>query len=49
MELDEGSRDLMAITTHCGSFRMIRVLYGIASCGFLLQQAMDKILEGLPG
>ena len=49
MELDEASRDLTTVTTHRGSFRMIRMPYGIASCGFLFQQAMDKVLEGLPG
>ncbi|XP_037077153.1 uncharacterized protein K02A2.6-like [Pollicipes pollicipes] len=49
MELDETSRDLTTVTTHRGSFRMIRMPYGIASCGFLFQQAMDKVLEGLPG
>ncbi|XP_037087643.1 uncharacterized protein K02A2.6-like [Pollicipes pollicipes] len=49
MELDETSRDLTTVTTHRGSFRMVRMPYDIASCGFLFQQAMDKVLEGLPG
>ncbi|XP_043206001.1 uncharacterized protein K02A2.6-like [Amphibalanus amphitrite] len=49
MELDQESRDLTTVTTHRGSFRMIRMPYGIANCGFLFQQAMDKILEGLDG
>ena len=45
--LDESLREYVAINTHLGLFRYLRLPYGVASAPALFQETMDKILNGL--
>ena len=49
MELDEESRQYVAINTHRGLYRYLRLPFGIASAPAIFQQTMDTILHGIPG
>ena len=48
VELDEASRNYVFINTHKGLYRYTRLSYSVACAPALFQEAMDKILEGLP-
>ena len=48
MELDEGSRKFMTITTHKGLYEYQRLPFGVASAPAIWQRAMDQVLQGLP-
>eukprot|EP00731_Ephydatia_muelleri_P002073 Em0001g2073a len=49
MELDEVSRQFVAINTHRGLYRYTRLPFGIASAPAIFQRAMDTILQGMSG
>ena len=45
--LDEASKQLTTINTHCGLYRWSRLPFGIASSPAIFQGIMDKVLHGL--
>lgn len=47
--LDEGSRQLVCINTHLGSYRYTRLPFGVSSSTAIFQEIMEKILVGLEG
>ena len=49
LELDEESRQYVAINTHRGLYRYLWLPFGIASAPAIFQQSMDTILQGIPG
>ncbi|XP_022796604.1 uncharacterized protein K02A2.6-like [Stylophora pistillata] len=49
MEVEEHSRPFLTINTTRGLFQYQRLPYGVASAPAIWQQAMDQILQGLPG
>ena len=49
MELDEVSRQFVAINTHRGLYQYTRLPFGIASAPAIFQRAMDTILQGMSG
>ena len=49
MELDEQCRQYVAINTHRGLYRYLRLPFGIASAPAIFQRTMDTILQGIPG
>ena len=49
MEMDEESRQYVAINTHHGLCQYLRLPFGIASAPAIFQQTMDTILQGIPG
>ena len=46
--LDGNSRPYVTINTHKGLYRYTRLPFGIASAPAVLQNVMDRILQGLP-
>ena len=48
MELDDDSKELVAINTHQGLYQFNRLPYGVASAPALFQRTMDTILRGIP-
>ena len=48
MPLDNPSKKLVTINTHCGLYHYNRIPFGVASAPALFQRAMDMILEGVP-
>ena len=49
MKLDKESQDMTTVSTHRGLYRMLRLPFGIASCGALFQDAMERILGEVRG
>ena len=49
MEIDEASREFLTINTHKGLFVYNRLPFGIASASAIYQNAMEQIVQGLPG
>ena len=47
--LDESSRPLTTINTHCGLYQFVRLPYGASPCVGLFQRAMENVLKGLKG
>ena len=45
--LDEASKQLTTINTHCGLYRWNRLPFGVASSPAIFQGIMDKVLHGL--
>ena len=45
--LDEASKQLTTINTHCGLYRWCRLPFGVASSPAIFQGIMDKVLHGL--
>ena len=48
MQLSKEDRKYTTIHTHLGLYQYTRLPYGIASAPAIFQQAMDKILQGMP-
>ena len=48
MVLNDDSKDLVTINTHCRLYRYTRLPFGIASAPALFQRTMDIILQGIP-
>ena len=46
--LDEPSRKLTTINTHCGLYEYHRIPYGINSAVGIFQRAMENVMKGLP-
>ena len=49
MEIDEASKEFVTINTHKGLFVYNRLPFGIASAPAIYQNAMEQIVQGLPG
>ena len=49
MEVSEESREYLTITTHNGIFRQNRLVFGITMAPAIWQNAIEKVLQGLPG
>ena len=49
LELDEASKELCAVNTHKGLFKVNRLPLGVASSSALWQRTIDSILNNLPG
>lgn len=49
MILHPEDRDFTTINTHLGLFRFTRLPFGIASAPAIFQQAIERIIQGLPG
>jgi hypothetical protein len=49
LSVHPNDRKYLTINTHLGLFRYNRLIYGVSSAAPAFQQAMDTILEGLPG
>ena len=45
--LDEASKQLTTINTHCGLYRWCRLPFGVAASPAIFQGIMDKVLHGL--
>ena len=48
MQLDDCSKELVTVNTHCGLYRYNRLPFGVASAPALFQRAMDTVLQGIP-
>ena len=48
MEMDDASKPLLTLTTHKGLYQLNRLGFGVASAPALWQQAIDRILHGVP-
>ena len=44
--LDEASKQLTTINTHCGLYRWCRLPFGVAASPAIFQGIMDKVLMG---
>ena len=49
MEICEDSRQYLTIATHNGLFQQNRLVYGITTAPAIWQNAIEKVLQGLPG
>ena len=49
MEVCEDSRQYLTIATHNGLFQHNRLVYGITTAPAIWQNAIEKVLQGLPG
>ena len=49
LEMDEESSQILTINTHKGLYKVMRLMYGIASGPALWQITMEKILHGIKG
>lgn len=49
MLLDEASQAYLVLNTHRGLYKVLRLVYGVASAPSIFQQTMDQMLQGLPG
>ena len=49
MEVSEESREYLTIATHNGLFRQNRLVFGITTAPAIWQNAIEKVLQGLPG
>ncbi|KAI0218969.1 hypothetical protein LSAT2_029386 [Lamellibrachia satsuma] len=49
MEVFEESREYLTIATHNGLFRQNRLFFGITTAPAIWQNAIEKVLQGLPG
>ena len=47
LELDETSREYLAINTHKGLFEYTRLPFGVSSAPSIFQRTMDNLLQGL--
>ena len=47
-ELDEESQELVALKTHKGLYRPVRMPFGIANAPAVFQKIMDRVLRGPP-
>ena len=48
IELDEESRNYVAINTHKGLFQFTRLTYGISSAPGIFQRTMEALLQDIP-
>ena len=48
MEVSEESREYLTIATHNGLFRQNRLVFGITTAPAIWQNAIEKVLQGLP-
>ncbi|XP_072178233.1 uncharacterized protein [Diadema setosum] len=48
-ELDENSKQYLVLSTHKGLFKQNRLVFGITTAPAIWQNAIDKVLQGLPG
>lgn len=49
VELDEPSKKLMTINTHCGLFRVNRLQPGVKTAPVIFQQLIDTMMSGAKG
>ena len=49
MEVSEESREYLTIARHNGLFRQNRLVFGITTAPAIWQNAIEKVLQGLPG
>ncbi|XP_015241327.1 PREDICTED: uncharacterized protein K02A2.6-like [Cyprinodon variegatus] len=49
MEVEEATKKYLVINTHKGLFQYNGLVFGIASAPAVWHQAMDQVLEGVPG
>ena len=49
MEVSEESREYLTIATHNGLFQQNRLVFGITTAPAIWQNAIEKVLQGLPG
>ncbi len=49
MELTEESKGVLTLSTHKGLFKQNRLVFGITTAPALWQNAMERVLQGLPG
>ena len=49
MEVSDESREYLTIATHNGLFRQNRLIFGITTAPAIWQNAIEKVLQGLPG
>ncbi|XP_055522452.1 uncharacterized protein K02A2.6-like [Wyeomyia smithii] len=49
LEVEEGDREVLTLSTHKGLYRPTRLMYGIASAPAIWQRLMEQVLNGIPG
>ncbi|EPB69223.1 reverse transcriptase [Ancylostoma ceylanicum] len=49
IEVDDESKELLAINTHCGLFRYNRLTFGVKSAPGIFHQIIDSMIAGLNG
>ena len=49
MEVSEESREYLTIATHNALFRQNRLVFGVTTAPAIWQNAIEKVLQGLPG
>ena len=49
MELDDQSKQYLVLSTHKGLFQQNRLVFGITTAPAIWQNAIDQVLQGLPG
>ena len=49
VQLDEASRQYVAINTHKGLFQYNRLPFGVSSAPSIFQRIMETLLQGIPG
>ncbi|XP_053698840.1 uncharacterized protein K02A2.6-like [Sabethes cyaneus] len=49
LEVEEGDREVLTLSTHRGLYRPTRLMYGIASAPAIWQRLMEEVLNGIPG
>ena len=47
LELDDESRELLTVNTHCGLYRPDRLQFGVHSATGIFQREMEKLLSGI--
>lgn len=49
LEVEEGDREILTLSTHKGLYRPTRLMYGIASAPAIWQRFIEQVLDGIPG